>query len=215
MTLCDIAVLTDKDLRIRELVHTLQDVLHDYRIKLVLMEEFPLYKEVAIPDPDFVIIDTGLNINPSKVVDYFKGTNVKIVSLTSNVCKETLLNYFRLNLDGYLSVHMKVEEVVSAVKRIISGGKYIYSGLASILLEEYIRISCLEVDRPCDLLSYREWEILEQIAMGYSNQEISRNLIISEKTVKNHVASILKKLSVKDRLNAVLLAVKNNWVKVN
>lgn len=63
------------------------------------------------------------------------------------------------------------------------------------------------------LLTSRESEILKLIAKGYTNKQISNTLFISDKTVKNHVSNILIKMDVQDRLNAVLKAYKNNWIK--
>jgi two-component system response regulator DegU len=65
-----------------------------------------------------------------------------------------------------------------------------------------------------NLLTNRELEVFELITKGYTNLQISYKLIISEKTVKNHVSNLLDKLEVQDRLNAVIKAVKNNWIRI-
>jgi DNA-binding NarL/FixJ family response regulator len=64
-------------------------------------------------------------------------------------------------------------------------------------------------------LSNREIEILDYIARGNSNKEIAKSLKISDQTVKNHITSILKKLSVNDRTAAVVHALKHGWIKMN
>ena len=83
--------------------------------------------------------------------------------------------------------------------------------LSPVLLNDYIKTTYNKVKRPNGILTEREWEILEQIVKGNKNSDIAEKLFMSEKTVKNHLLSIFKKLNVTDRTNAVLLAVKNNW----
>ncbi|MBX6395620.1 MAG: response regulator transcription factor [Alicyclobacillaceae bacterium] len=76
------------------------------------------------------------------------------------------------------------------------------------------------MDRPCSRpgvlapLTRREFEVLQLLAEGRSNRDIAKKLFVSEKTVKNHVASILDKLLVRDRTQAVLVALKHGWVKL-
>lgn len=67
--------------------------------------------------------------------------------------------------------------------------------------------------KPTHLLTNRECEILQLLAEGYSNKLIAERLVISEKTAKNHVSNILKKIQVEDRTQAVVYAIKNGWVR--
>src|SRR5699024_9926552 len=69
-----------------------------------------------------------------------------------------------------------------------------------------------EVNRPLHLLTKRECEVLQLLAEGNSNEKIARKLKVSESTVKNHVASILRKMNVADRTIAAITAIKNRWV---
>ena len=71
-----------------------------------------------------------------------------------------------------------------------------------------------EVRRPLHLLTKRECEVLQLLTDGQSNRVIGETLYISEKTVKNHVSSILQKMNVNDRTQAVVMAIKNGWVEV-
>jgi two-component system response regulator DegU len=68
--------------------------------------------------------------------------------------------------------------------------------------------------RVIESLTRREREVLQLMAEGKSNRAIGEFLYISEKTVKNHVSSILQKLGVQDRTQAVVICIKNGWVKV-
>ncbi|MBN6206727.1 response regulator transcription factor [Ralstonia pickettii] len=107
---------------------------------------------------------------------------------------------------------MELNQIKSAINEILNGYSFIHPYFSSIILNEYSRVTNREVTRPLGLLTKREWEILERMSSGYQNEEIANQLLISDKTVKNHVSSILKKLNVKDRTNAVLAAIENNWV---
>ena len=80
-----------------------------------------------------------------------------------------------------------------------------------MIYDKYRQVTQGETRRPIGLLTRREWEVLGELVKGYQNEEIARNLNISDKTVKNHITSILGKLDVKDRTNAVLLALKERW----
>ncbi|PGA96635.1 response regulator transcription factor [Bacillus toyonensis] len=72
----------------------------------------------------------------------------------------------------------------------------------------------LIIHQPLDILTKKELEILNGLAKGYSNQELSENLGLSHNTVRNHISNILAKLDVKDRLNAVLKALSYGWIKI-
>jgi DNA-binding NarL/FixJ family response regulator len=63
-------------------------------------------------------------------------------------------------------------------------------------------------------LSVREVEVLDCVAQGLSNKEIADALYITEQTVKNHMTSVLRKLDVSDRVQAVLFAVKHGWIEI-
>lgn len=71
-----------------------------------------------------------------------------------------------------------------------------------------------KVRRPLHLYTKRECEVLQLLTDGKSNRQIAEALNISEKTVKNHVSSLFKKMKVNDRTQAVVTAIKNNWVEL-
>ncbi len=90
------------------------------------------------------------------------------------------------------------------------------SQVASWLLKQFEQISAAG-GSPDELfvpLSSREMEILQLIVRGYSNKEIAHELGISRQTVKNHMTSILRKLSVNDRTQAALYALRRGWIRL-
>jgi len=76
------------------------------------------------------------------------------------------------------------------------------------------RVAALLGEAPTSLLSLREIEVLDCVAQGLSNKEIADELYVTEQTVKNHMTSVLRKLDVNDRVQAVLFAVKNGWIEI-
>jgi DNA-binding NarL/FixJ family response regulator len=119
---------------------------------------------------------------------------------------------------------ISADELVDAVRR-VSQGTFIINdnvlsrpAVASRVLQAFRTVAVEEPPEVAPLytpLSNREIEILDYIARGNSNKEIAKSLKISDQTVKNHITSILKKLSVNDRTAAVVHALKHGWIKMN
>jgi two-component system, NarL family, response regulator DegU len=103
-----------------------------------------------------------------------------------------------------------VKEVVMAVKLAANGDRILSPRLAEVMLQE-----AKHADEQVSLLSPREEELLQHIADGLATSEVAEKMYISQKTVKNHLASIYEKLQARDRTQAVLMAVKMGIVKLN
>lgn len=161
---------------------------------------------------DLVFIDAAAEINLKRTIKYYKSINARITLLVPQIDEEQILQLLKFDLDGYFCERMDVKEIAAAMKMVLKGHRYIHPYLASILYKDYLRITNRKVVRPRGLLTKREWQILLEMAKGNTNDEIAQNLMISDKTVKNHVTAILRKLAVKDRTNAVLKAIKRGWV---
>jgi two-component system, NarL family, response regulator DegU len=171
------------------------------------------YKNLMRSDnqADLLIIDLDTDIDVFSLVDYYQQHNKKVIIWTSSLLDNKLLRLFKLNLNGYFFNGMEKEEVLSAIRKIMNGETYIHSELSPVLLGDYVRLQKKNISRPVGILSKREWEVLELLTKGYKNDEIGQLLFIAEKTVKNHVSSILDKLNVIDRTNAVIFAFRNRW----
>lgn len=124
---------------------------------------------------------------------------------------------------GYMLKEMDADEIVEAIKVVSNGGSYLHPKVTKNLVAEFRRLSehenkgnfhQTEIRRPFHLLTKRECEVLQLLTDGQSNRTIGETLFISEKTVKNHVSSILQKMNVNDRTQAVVTAIKNGWVEV-
>lgn len=162
-------------------------------------------------DSDLVILDMEAYISLQEVTRFYRFTNTKIAIILPDSEMKVFNNYIHYDLVGFFSVGMSVQEFVQGIEYIQKGKTYIHPLIASVLFEKYRQIAEGDVQRPIGLLTRREWEVLGELIQGCQNEEIAMNLNISDKTVKNHITSILSKLRVKDRTNAVLLALRERW----
>lgn len=125
---------------------------------------------------------------------------------------------------GYLLKEMNASSLIDTVKEVLKGGFYLHPKVTGAFLSELLnrkstenlRINYhqLDVKAPFHLLTRREAEVLQLLSEGHSNYSLGLVLKITEKTVKNHVSSLLKKLNVNDRTQAVLIGLKNGWIEL-
>lgn len=135
--------------------------------------------------------------------------NAKMVMINSEFSQEEKVKLITLGIKGFLSRKLSIENMKRAFTAILNGETWVSRKLTDGLLNELIREkSGRTYSRPENRfrLSRREMEILQAIATGMSNLEISEKLFISEKTVKAHIHHIFKKMGVKSRTQAVIKA---------
>lgn len=209
-----IIFLTNKNLFNDEQKNFLKDESFNYNIKLI-NDDHTLIEDHEINELDLTILDINNLSDYEKIIDRLVNANAKIGILLSSDDKEEVLKLLKLNLDGYFHSEMDEVEFNRAVNHVLKGNKYIHSTFTNYILKDYARLTGKTIERPVRLLSNREWEILEQMVKGYSNKMIGENLLISERTVKNHISSIFRKINVDDRTNAVVKAIRNNWVMLD
>ena len=180
-----------------------------------------------IHTPDVVLIDALLSSNDALELARqlrHSSPRVAIIMLTAFEDEEQLIQSMKLGAAAYLLKGLSADELVDAVRQ-VSRGAYIINDnvlsrptVASRVLRTFREMTAEEPPEVQPLyspLSNREIEILDYIARGNSNKEIAKSLGISDQTVKNHITSILKKLSVNDRTAAVVHALKHGWIKMN
>ncbi|MCM3742033.1 response regulator transcription factor [Oceanobacillus luteolus] len=165
----------------------------------------------AKTDSDLVILDLEAHISVREVVRNYRFADTKVAVILPDSEVNAIDDYTHFDLVGFFSVGMSVEELVDGIKYIQRGITYVHPIISNVIYDKYKQVSQGEVRRPIGLLTRREWEVLGELVKGCQNEEIAVNLDISDKTVKNHITSILGKLEVKDRTNAVLLALKERW----
>ena len=163
---------------------------------------------------DIVIMDLGLpNMNGIDATQAIHELNkeTKIIILTSHNDEKEVLNSLKAGANAYCSKEINLQRLVQVVQSVADGAAWFDPSIAHIVLQATAKS---EVGEPTNVnykdydLTAREAQILKLMTEGYSNMEIAQHLVISVNTTKAHVASILQKLEVDDRLQAALKALK-------
>lgn len=165
--------------------------------------------------PDILLLDINMpRMNGIDVLEEIKVKKipVKVLILTVHSEVEYLIKAVDIGADGYILKDSGSQELKNAINQIIDGETYIQPSLIPALNSRLVN---RDVDKDkLESLTRRELEILTQIASGMFNKEIAVNLNISERTVKNHISNIFKKIDVSDRTQAAVFAIRNNIVKL-
>ncbi len=166
---------------------------------------------------DIIIMDLGLpNMNGIEATKKIKSLNkdVKVVILTSHNDEKEVLNSLKAGANAYCSKEINPQRLVQVVQSVADGAAWFDPSIAHIVLKASASSPTFDTEnnrKDYDLTS-REAQILKLMTEGYSNMEIAQILVISINTTKAHVANILQKLEVDDRLQAALKALKNKIV---
>lgn len=140
---------------------------------------------------------------------------IKILALTADGDQYHLSQMIKAGASGYILKDANSETLYEAIKTVARGDAYLPPHLLALVLNEYRQASVVEkrVVLPAELgLTPRELEIVSYIACGENNKEIAGKLFISEKTVKNHVSSILRKMKLVDRTQVAVYAYQNGLI---
>lgn len=163
--------------------------------------------------PDILLLDINMpNMNGIDVLKELKENNdpVKVLILTVHSEVEYLVKAVDIGANGYILKDSGSVELKQAINTVIDEGSYIQPNLIPALNSRLIN---RDMDKEkLESLTKREIEILTQVAGGMFNKEIAVNLNISERTVKNHISNIFKKIDASDRTQAAVFAIRNNVV---
>jgi DNA-binding NarL/FixJ family response regulator len=132
----------------------------------------------------------------------------RVIVLTTFGLDDYIIAALRAGASGFLLKDAPTEEVVGAVRAVASGDAVLSPAVTRRLLDQVGRRLPAAVSRDAGLeqLTEREHEVLRMLAAGLSNAEIAQALVVSEATVKSHVSSLLSKLGLRDRVQAVIYA---------
>lgn len=165
--------------------------------------------------PQVLLLDINMpNKNGIEVLKEIRNKKipVKVLILTVHNEVDYLVKAVDIGVDGYLLKNSGSSELKKAINTVVNGESYIQPDLIPLLNSRLIIKS--DSEKKVDALTKRELEVLILVARGMFNKEIGEAMNISERTVKNHISSIFKKIDVADRTQAAVFAIKNNLVEI-
>lgn len=141
-------------------------------------------------------------------------TSSRVLMLTTFDSDEYVYAALRAGASGFLLKDVPSEHLVTAVRSVARGDALIDPAITRRLIAQFVHAArpADELPTPLATLTARERDVLRQVARGLSNAEIAEHLVIEENTVKTHVARMLTKLDLRDRVQAVVLAYETGFV---
>lgn len=209
-------ILADDHSMIREGLKQLLEITGDVEVIGEAADGIECLNLLKKVKADILLLDINMpNMNGLQVLEKISKmqTPIKVLILTVHNEIEYLIKAIDIGVDGYLLKDAGSAELKKAVLSIYQGEKYIQPELTPLLNQKL-------VEKESDLdklhsLTKREVQILKLIAEGLFNKEIGDRLDISERTVKNHVFNLFKKIGAADRTQAAVFAIRNNVVDIN
>jgi DNA-binding NarL/FixJ family response regulator len=168
--------------------------------------------------PDVVLMDVRMpvldGLGATREIVRSRSTT-RVLMLTTYDQDAYLYEAIRAGASGFLLKDSRRDQLVGAIRTVAAGEAVLHPQLTRRLLDTFGRGPVpAGVPTRLDQLSNREVEVLEQVARGLTNAEIARHLVVSEATVKTHLAHVMQKLQLRDRVHAVVTAYECGLVRV-
>lgn len=208
-------MITDDHSMIREGLKNLLELDGDIEVIAEAVDGEDCLAKLEHYRPDVLLLDINMpKKNGLEVLKTLKDSRSKIKVLVLTVHNETeyLMKAVDIGINGYVLKDSESSELKKAIFAIANGETYIQPSLIPALNSKMIEKN--EDELKIDNLTKRELEVLKLLAVGMYNKEVAEKLDISERTVKNHVSNIFKKLEVTDRTQAAVFAIRNNLINL-
>lgn len=208
-------MLADDHVLIREGIKQLLEFDGSMKVIAEASDGIECLEKLKNVKPDILLLDINMpNMNGIDVLKELKEKNdpLKVLILTVHSEVEYLVKAVDIGANGYILKDSGSAELKQAINAVIDEGSYIQPNLIPALNSRLIN---RDMDKEKLVsLTKREVEILTQVACGMFNKEIAVNLNISERTIKNHISNIFKKIDASDRTQAAVFAIRNNIVNL-
>ncbi len=208
-------MLADDHVLIREGIRQLLEFDGSIEVVSEVNDGEECINELLHVKPDVLLLDINMpKMNGVEVLERIRTRkiDVKVLILTVHNEVEYLVKAVDIGVDGYIVKDSGSAELKKAINCIVNGENYIQPSLIPALNN---RLVARDTDKEkIESLTKREMEVLIQVANGNFNKEIATLLNISERTVKNHISNIFKKIDVNDRTQAAVFAIKNDIIKL-
>lgn len=208
-------MITDDHSMIREGLKQLLELEGDFEVIAEACDGVDCMEKLATVLPDVLLLDINMpNMNGLEVLQKIKEKKIKVKVLVLTVHNEVeyLLKAVDIGVNGYLLKDSESSELKKAILSVVHGEDYIQPSLIPVLNAKMIDRNKDNVK--IEKLTRREMEVLKLLAVGMYNKEVAEKLDISERTVKNHVSNIFKKIEVTDRTQAAVFAIRNNLITI-
>lgn len=208
-------MIADDHSMIREGLKQLLELEGDFKVIAEACDGVDCLEKLQTVKPDVLLLDINMpNMNGLEVLQKMKEKkmNVKVLVLTVHNEVEYLLKAVDIGVNGYLLKDSESSELKKAILAVADGEDYIQPSMIPVLNSK-------KIDRESDnvkieKLTKRELDVLKLLSHGMYNKEVAEELNISERTVKNHVSNIFKKIEVTDRTQAAVFAIRNNLITI-
>lgn len=168
--------------------------------------------------PDVILMDINMpgtnGIEATRVIKR-EFPKMGVIALTIHDEEEYVLELVKAGVSGYVLKDIDPAKLVETIRTVAEGNSVLDPSITNMLFNQLNRLTRFhKTKEKWESLTSREMDILKLMAQGQCNKEIAIDLDISEKTVKNHITSIFRKLQVDDRTQAVLFAIKHHLVEL-
>ena len=209
-------MIADDHSMIREGLKNLLELDGDIQVIAEAVDGEDCLEKLQLVKPDVLLLDINMpRKNGLEVLKSLKSrrSKLKVLVLTVHNEIEYLMKAVDIGVNGYVLKDSESAELKKAIFTVADGETYIQPSLIPALNAKMI-----ETNKDAEKiknLTKRELDVLKLLAVGMFNKEVGKRLEISERTVKNHVSNIFKKLGVTDRTQAAVFAIRNNLVQIH
>ena len=208
-------LLADDHRMVREGIRCLLENVSEFNVVGEAADGYECISLVNKTKPNIVLLDIDMpNMNGIDTLRIIKEQKMicKVIMLTRHNEINYLMKALEIGCDGYILKDSSFDTLLKAIFKVYSGNNYIEPNMMPLLnanLEEKSNVK-----KRISELTKREIDVLKMIASGAFNKEIALTLNISERTVKNHISNIFKKIEVSDRTQAAVFAIKNGIITI-